>query len=93
MRQWLNYVELSDAIGLTWKNSSYNLSSFSQVSGVYINLRTVFNVNYSHFVYLFHLGNSWMIGYDYRSTDAIARSIDMALRPELIIMVGTCIKK
>ena len=63
-----------------------NVYHFNQVLGLYHNLRPVFSTNVSRSVlYLYHLGNSWMIGYDYKDTEeAVLISSDKALRPEFI---------
>ena len=79
-------IELTDVIQVTLNNHLYYVHRFSQVIGLYSSLRPVFNadVGHSSVVYLYHLNNSWMIGNNYLSTEAIARSHDTALRPEFI---------
>ena len=80
-------VELNTVIQVTLNNHLYYVHRFSQVIGLYSNLRPVFNgdVGHSFVVYLHHLNNSWMIGYNYLSTEeAIARKHDTAFRPEFI---------
>ena len=81
------HVEFNYAIQVISTNKVLiKLHRFSQKEGLYSNLRPVFSADAGlTVIYLYHLDNSWIIGQNYQSTQALARSYDTALRPEFIM--------